>query len=142
MAKRWEPERERAPVPAMGESPSRAMRWAAPGCTLAWIVVAALIGAAFPGLVHWARWPTRLGVRNRLLYVAWNTVLIFVMREFARSMREEHERGVGELRGELGREPSHEELRTRLARHGLRAQLGREPTERELLEFLGRLRRS
>ena len=40
--------------------------------------------AVFPRLSYWARWPTRLGPRGRLAYVAFTALLLFAVREFAR----------------------------------------------------------
>ena len=70
--------------------------------------------AAFPRLAHWLRWPTRLGPRGFLAYVAFNTFLLFALRTwvipYLRRMAEEQERVKEELRAQLGREPTADEL--------------------------------
>ena len=118
------------------------MRWSAPGWrnTLAVAAALTIIGAAFPRLSSRARWPTRLGLRGRLLYIAFSTAFGFGVRELARHMREDHERAVAELRAELGRDPTDEELHAQLVRRRLRRHLGREPTEHELRDLLSVIR--
>ena len=96
------------------------MRCSAPGWrnTLAVAAALTIIGAAFPRLSSRARWPTRLGLRGRLLYIAFSTAFGFGVRGLARRMREGHERAVAELRAELGRDPTDEELHAQLVRRG------------------------
>jgi hypothetical protein len=109
--------------------------------TLAVVVAATVLAAAFPRLAHWARWPTRLAPRGRLLYIAYNAAFYYAVRELARHVREDHEQAVEELRAELGREPTDDELRAHRFRKILRDQLGREPTAEELRRVLGVTRR-
>ena len=75
--------------------------------------------AAFPKLARRLAWPTRLGPRGLVLYITFNTLFLFFLRQFVmpkfRQMAEKHER----------------------AKEELQQQLGREPTEHELLEHLG-----
>jgi hypothetical protein len=73
---------------------------------------------AFPRLSHRLRWPTRLGPRGLLLYVAFNTALgtavrVWVVPFFTR-LSEEREQTKDELRRQLGREPTDEELAARI----------------------------
>ena len=87
------------------------------GLFAAWIVGTAL----FPRLLYWARWPTRLGLRGRVAYAAFNALLLFAAREFvryARRLEGKWEQATDELRHELGREPSERELIERLSRAG------------------------
>ena len=87
------------------------------GLFAAWIVGAAV----FPRLAYWARWPTRLGVRGTIAYIAFNALLLFAVREFvryARRLEGEAAEATEELRRELGREPSERELIERLHRAG------------------------
>jgi hypothetical protein len=77
------------------------------------------VTAAFPRLGYLLRWPTRLGPRGLLAYIAFNTLVLFLLRQFVmpylRRLAEEQQR----------------------AKEQLRQRLGREPTERELFEHLG-----
>jgi hypothetical protein len=77
-------------------------------------VVELIAGAAFPKLVYRLRWRTRLRGRGLLVYVAFNTLLLFAVRvwvlPWVRRIREEWERIREELRLELGREPTDEEV--------------------------------
>ena len=50
------------------------------GLFAAWIVGAAV----FPRLSYWARWPTRLSLRGKVAYTAFNALLLFAVREFVR----------------------------------------------------------
>jgi hypothetical protein len=75
----------------------------------------AFIGtAAFPRLAYWLRWPTRLGPRGFIAYVAFNTLLLFAVRTwvipFFKRMAEERERAERELRDRLGRDPTEDEV--------------------------------
>ena len=83
------------------------------GPFVAWIVGAAV----FPRLSYWARWPTRLSLRGKVAYAAFNALLLFAVREFVRYGRRleaewEH------ATDELGREPSERELVERVSRAG------------------------
>jgi len=75
--------------------------------------------AAFPKLAYRLRWPTRLGPRGVVAYIAFNTLFLVLLRQFGlpllKRMAEERAR----------------------AEEQLRQRLGREPTERELIEHLG-----
>jgi hypothetical protein len=75
--------------------------------------------AAFPKLAYRLSWPTRLGPRGLVVYITFNTLFLFFLRQFVlpklKQMAEKTER----------------------AREELRQRLGREPTEQELLEHLG-----
>ena len=68
------------------------------------------LSAAFPRLAHRLRWPTRLGPRGLLAYIALNTALGFGLRAWVapyfRRLAEERER----LAAKLGREPTVEEV--------------------------------
>ncbi len=70
--------------------------------------------AAFPGLAHWLRWPTRLGPRGFAAYAALNTLLLFCIGTwvipFFKRMAEQRERAERELRQQLGRDPNEEEV--------------------------------
>jgi len=75
----------------------------------------AFIGtAAFPRLAHWLWWPTRLGPRGFIAYAAFNTLLLFAIRTWAipffKRMAEERERAEQELREQLGRDPTEDEV--------------------------------
>jgi hypothetical protein len=79
-----------------------------------------LVGnALLPRLSYRLRWPTRLRRRRLLLYIAWNTAFLFWVRQWVAPMlRRAGERIEGvkaQLRWELGREPTENELRDRLA---------------------------
>lgn len=69
-----------------------------------------LLATALPRVAHWLRWPTRLGPRGLLAYIAGNTLLLFGLRHyllphFKRFAEERHQ-----LEAQLGREASDEEL--------------------------------
>jgi hypothetical protein len=72
--------------------------------------VSFLLAAALPRLDYLLRWPTRLGPRGLLVYVAWNTLLLFGIRSYllpyAKRMADEHDR----LKERLGREPTVDDL--------------------------------
>jgi hypothetical protein len=73
----------------------------------------------FPKLAHRLRWPTRLGPRGLLLYIALNTLLGLAARSwvapFFRRLGERRAQAKKELRQQLGREPRDEELGAHLA---------------------------
>lgn len=67
-----------------------------PGRAALWQAAMAFAGmAAFPRLAYRLRWPTRLGPRGFVAYVAFNTLVLFAMRmwviPYFRRMMEEHE---------------------------------------------------
>ncbi len=70
--------------------------------------------APFPRLAYWARWPTRLGPRGVVAYMAFNTVFAFALRTWAlpylKRMADEREHAESELRRQLGRDPTDDEL--------------------------------
>jgi hypothetical protein len=70
--------------------------------------------AAFPNLAHRLRWPTRLGPRGLLLYIAFNAALGLAVRTwvvpFFEQLREQREQAKDDLHRQLGREPTDEEL--------------------------------
>ncbi|MEA2156606.1 MAG: hypothetical protein QOE11_2746 [Solirubrobacteraceae bacterium] len=74
--------------------------------------------AAFPRVAYWLSWPTRLGPRGLLAYIALKTAGGFALRA-----------GVPRLKRAADEYAA--------AREELRQRVGREPTERELLEHLG-----
>jgi hypothetical protein len=73
-----------------------------------------IAGAAFPRLAHRLRWPTRLRGWRLLLYIGLNTLLLFGVRVWALpyfgKMAAERERITRDLRAELGREPTQDEV--------------------------------
>jgi len=74
--------------------------------------------AAYPRLAYRLRWPTRLGPRGLIGYIAFNTLLHFALHQSLfprlRRMAEERERSIDQLRRRLGREPSRDELHEHL----------------------------
>jgi hypothetical protein len=75
----------------------------------------AFVGAAaFPRLVYRLRWPTRLGPRGFVAYAAFNTLLLFAAHTWvipwAKRMAQARERAEQELREQLGREPTEDEV--------------------------------
>jgi hypothetical protein len=81
---------------------------------------AAIVAAAlFPRLAYWARWQTRLGMRGRIAYVAFNALVMFAIRQFVVPRLNRWVEEQAKVKEEL------------------RRQLGREPTEREWFEHLG-----
>ena len=69
-----------------------------------------LLATALPRVAHWQRWPTRLGPRGLLAYIAGKTLLLFGLRHyllphFKRFADERHR-----LEERLGREATDEEL--------------------------------
>lgn len=94
-------------------------RWNDARSEAAWTFVT---NAAFPKLARRLRWPTRLGPRGLLVYIAFNTALGMVVRTWAatffKQLREQREQAKDELRQQLGREPTDDELGAHLvARH-------------------------
>jgi hypothetical protein len=83
--------------------------------------------AAFPRVAYWLRWPTRLRGGPLLAYVAWNSALLFSFRQWVvpflvdifREAAADTDVATAELRVELGREPTRDEVGVRLAaKHG------------------------
>ena len=81
------------------------------------------INAASPRFGYWLRWPTRLRRGLFLGYVAWNTAVLFSLRQwvlpfladiFGEAARD-MEAATKELRVELGREPTRDEVGERMA---------------------------
>lgn len=70
--------------------------------------------AALPRVAYWMRWPTRLGPRGFLAYAAVKTLSGFAIRTwlipFMKRMAAERERAEKELREQLGREPTEDEI--------------------------------
>jgi hypothetical protein len=70
--------------------------------------------AAFPRLGYLLRWPTRLGRRGLLGWIAVKTALIFAVLHWVvpalRRHGDEMEGIKGDLRASLGRDPTSEEL--------------------------------
>ena len=70
--------------------------------------------AAFPRLAYWLRWPTRLGPRGLVAYAAFNALLLFAIRTwlmpYFKRMAEAREHAEQELREQLGREPTEDEV--------------------------------
>lgn len=70
--------------------------------------------AAFPRLAARLRWPTRLGPRGVVLYIAMNTAIGFALRAwivpYLKDKSVQVERAKIDLRGRLGREPTPDEL--------------------------------
>lgn len=81
---------------------------------LGYWTIAFVVGAAFPRLAYWSRWPSRLGPRGLAAYIACNTTLVFAVRTWAvpyfRRMGAEQERSRAELAQALGREPTEDEV--------------------------------
>jgi hypothetical protein len=75
--------------------------------------------AAFPRLAYWLRWPTRLGRRGLVAYIAFNTAALFALRIWVlprlRRQAEAVERARTELTERLGREPTNDEIVEHLA---------------------------
>ncbi len=74
--------------------------------------------AAFPRVSYWLRWPTRLGPRGVIAYAAFNTLVLFAMRtwgiRYFNRIATKRERAEQELRDQLGREPTEDEVFTHL----------------------------
>jgi hypothetical protein len=72
---------------------------------------AAFVGTVlFPRFAYWLRWPTRLGPRGLIAYIAFNTAVLFAVRVWLiprmKRWAAERDRVVQELREKLGREPT------------------------------------
>lgn len=76
--------------------------------------LAFVVLAAFPRMAYRLRWPTRLGWRGTVGYIAMNTILGFALRTWAlpyfKKMADERARAEQELREQLGREPTEDEV--------------------------------
>ena len=89
-----------------------------------WVFVG---NALFPRLAYWLRWPTRARGRLLVAYIVWNAALLFWLRQwflpaltdaFGKAA-EDLEVATEQLRAELGREPTRDEVGDRLAKlHG------------------------
>jgi hypothetical protein len=70
--------------------------------------------ALFPRLSHRLRWPSRLGAGATALYVvgrvASTVVLIYLLARGARRLEAKREAARAELRTQLGREPTNDDL--------------------------------
>jgi len=69
-----------------------------------------LLATALPRVAHLLRWPTRLGPRGLLAYIAGNTLLLFGLRQY---LLPHFKRGADEryrLEERLGREATADEL--------------------------------
>jgi hypothetical protein len=124
---------------SMTDSPTRGMRWTEPGWRSAMlsVLLAAVGGALLPRRTRWLQWPYGLSRRGRLAHAAVTAALMFAVGEMAHRARE---RIAAELRDELGREPTsdeiHQHLQSNMARAALEEELGRQPTAQELRDFL------
>lgn len=69
-----------------------------------------LLATALPRVVYWLRWPTRLGPRGLLAYIAGKALLLFGLRHYqlphVKRIADEHVR----LTERLGREPTDDEF--------------------------------
>ena len=76
--------------------------------------IAFVVLAAFPKTAYRLRWPTRLSWRGVIAYIAMNTIIGFALRTWAlpyfKRMADERARAEQELRQQLGREPTEDEL--------------------------------
>jgi hypothetical protein len=76
--------------------------------------IAFVVLAAFPRTAYRLRWPTRLSRRGVVAYIAMNTIIGFALRAWAmpyfKRMADEQARAEQELREQLGREPTEDEL--------------------------------
>jgi len=100
--------------------PADRSEWAALAAAL---LVAVVGGAAFPRLSYLLRWPTRLGPRGLLAYVAGRTAFTFWLLQYVRPWAKARAAEVDALRAELtdrlGRAPTEQELLdVALERHG------------------------
>jgi hypothetical protein len=107
------------PLPPVSRAPQRTVPRQPDARELALGAAVTVAGnVAFPRLAHRLRWPARLGPRGLAAYVAWNTAVGFALRTWAgpavRRAVEEHRRVERELRDELGREPTPDEVLARL----------------------------
>ena len=131
----------------MMDSPTRGMRWTAPGwrstalVTVGWVLFAALAGGLFPHRARWLLWPHGLSPRGRLGYAVATGALGFAVTEIKHRLLRSREDLIAELRAELGREPTSDEIQRRLetnmGRAALEEKLGRPPTAEELRRVLG-----
>jgi hypothetical protein len=76
--------------------------------------VSFVYGAAFPRLAYRLRWPTRLGPRGVVAYIAFDTAMQFALRAWVlpyfRRMADKRAQAEEALRRQLGRQPTEEEL--------------------------------
>src|SRR4051794_39166469 len=84
---------------------------------LAMALLSSLGGAFFPRLAYRMRWPSRAGPRGLIAYVILNTAVNYALRyalmDRVRAWSERYEGLRDELRLELGREPTEEEMQKR-----------------------------
>jgi hypothetical protein len=77
-------------------------------------VIAFVVLAAFPKLIHGWLWPTRLGPRALAVYIAFNALAGFALRTwmlpYLQRVAAEHERARTELAQVLGRRPTDAEV--------------------------------
>jgi hypothetical protein len=119
---------------------TRWQRLARPGwrSTALALVIATLLGAAFPRLLYWSRFDTRLGPRGLLVYAVAGALLRFGLGEWVHRLKAWDARIVAELRAELGREPTPAEIDERRVRDMLRDAYEREPTAEEVRRVMDR----
>jgi hypothetical protein len=81
------------------------------------------VNALLPRVGYWLRWPTRLRGGPLLAYVAWNVAVLFSFRQWVvpflsdilGQAADDLEAARQELRVELGREPTRDEVGERVA---------------------------
>lgn len=77
---------------------------------LAGAAVYIAFATALPRLAYWARWPTRLGPRGLLAYIAWVTCFQFGLRTYLLPWAERIAEKREQLTERLGRAPTDDEL--------------------------------
>jgi hypothetical protein len=94
---------------------------------LTYALIVVVGNVLFPRLAYWLRWPTRARGRLLVAYIAWNTAVLFWLRQWFlpnvaeafRQAAEDRKAAEEELRTELGREPTEDEVGQRMAeKHG------------------------
>jgi hypothetical protein len=92
---------------SMTRSPTRGMRWSAPGwratalATVGWVVLAGVGRGLLPRLTRWLQWPDGLTLRGRLTYAVASAALAFALTEMKHRLLRSREDLVAELREEL-----------------------------------------
>jgi hypothetical protein len=85
-------------------------------------VTVCVLTALFPKTAYRLRWPTRLGPRGLAAYILFNTAVQFAARAWLLpALRRQHarlEHLKADMRKELGREPTQDELTARFTRRG------------------------
>ena len=119
---------------------TRWQRLARPGwrSTALALGIATLLGAAFPRLLYWTRFDTRLGPRGLAVYAVVGALLRFGLGEALVRLKAWESRIADELRAELGREPTPDEISERRVRDMLRDAYEREPTKEEVRRAMHR----